>query len=149
MSEPIGTLTIEFDTGGNSRLVLRGPEIPVIAARPAIGVSRDAEGRYHFAVGADDHVYNWNDLPSEFRRLLGNSNTTPAGSRAPIRMPSCRQLRSASGSFMTYQDYELNRRLFHSEIAPIGAIWPALPPAVYEAMISYCRQCGQGIQPRR
>ena len=136
-SDLIGTITLEFE-GGTARLVVRGPEIPVVGARPAMGVSRDDRGRFHFVVGADDYVYNAEDLPGELRRLLGGSS----GSARPgtVRIPSCRQLRLSDGSYLTLQQYDFNRRMWHSQAGSIdGVIWPPLPPPIYTALIRSCR----------
>src|SRR4051812_24799733 len=42
-------LTFVFDSGdGRAKLTLQGPKDPVLGLAPAIGVSRDAKGNYHF-----------------------------------------------------------------------------------------------------
>jgi hypothetical protein len=138
MADPIGTLTLEINERGTLRLVLRGPEVPVVRLRPAIGVSRDEQGRYHLVVGANDYVYNIQQLPAEFQRMLRGRPATNAPSH--LEMPTCRQLRRANGTYLTYADYVTTCRLFHGNVGNIGTVWPEMPPAVYEMLIQSCRQ---------
>ena len=49
-----GTL-FQFDSGdGRAKLTLQGPKVPGIGVAPAIGVSRDAKGNYHFLIGGGE-----------------------------------------------------------------------------------------------
>ena len=130
-------LTFEFDSGdGRAKLTLQGPKVPGIDVAPAIGVGRDAKSDYHFLIGGGEFVYPPKDLPGELRRLLGDSGATK-GPPAPVRMPTKSQLQKVDGSFMTYEEYELTRKLWHSPVSNLGTVWPPLPPALYQALIDF------------
>jgi hypothetical protein len=38
---------------------------------------------------------------------------------------------------MTYDDYDRQRKLFHSPVSNLGTVWPLLPPALYQALIDF------------
>lgn len=130
-------LTFEFDSGdGRAKLTLQGPKVPGVDVAPAIGLSRDAKGDYHFLIGGGEFVYPPKDLPGELRRLLGDSSA-PKGPPTPVKMPTKHQLRKVDGSFMTSAEYELNRKLWYSPVGNLGTVWPPLPPALYQALIDF------------
>jgi hypothetical protein len=131
-------LTFKFDSGdGRAKLTLEGPKVPSIGVAPAIGISRDAKGDYHFLIGGGEYVYPPKQLPGELRRLLGDSGA-PKGPPTPVvPMPTKRQLQKTDGPFMTYEEYELNRKLFHSPVGNLGTIWSPMPRALYQALIDF------------
>jgi hypothetical protein len=114
-----------------------GPKVPGIGVAPTIGIGRDAKGNYHFLIGGGDFVYPPSQLPGELRRLLGGGTGTPKGPPTPVKMPSKNQLQKADGSFRTYEEYERDRKLWHSAGSNFGTIWPPLPPVLYEILIDY------------
>lgn len=131
-------LTFVFDSGdGRAKLTLEGPKVPVVGLAPAIGVERDARGNYHFLIGGNDFVYPPKDLPDELRKLLGDKKTATKGPPVPVRMPTKQQLTQSDGTFMSWDDYDRNRRLFHSPGMNFGSVWLALPPALYQALIDF------------
>lgn len=136
--QPYFQLTFVFDSGdGRAKLTLNGPKDPVLGISPAIGVSRDANGDYHFLIGANTFVYAPKDLPAELRKLLGDSSSPAKGPPVPVRMPTKSQLQQADGTFMSWDDYDRNRRMFYSPNSNVGTVWPALPPALYQALIDF------------
>jgi hypothetical protein len=136
--QPYLQLTFEFDSGdGRAKLTVNGPKDPVLGVSAAIGVSRDAHGKYHFLIGVNDFVYEPKDLPDELRKLLGDPHTPAKGPPVPVRMPSKSQLQRSDGTFMTWDDYDRNRRMFYSPGMNVGTIWPPLPPGLYQALINF------------
>lgn len=138
-------LIFKFDSGdGRAKLTLQGPKVPGIGVAPAIGLSRDANGNYHFLIGGGEFVYPPNQLPGELRRLLGGADA-PKGPPTPVSMPSKNQLQKADGSFMTYEEYERTRKWFHSPDLKNVTIWPPLPPALYQILIDFYSDSGKDI----
>ncbi len=137
----IGTLLFTFDEDGTISLVLRGPKVeivkkPKIELQPAIGVSRDKQGRLHFLVGNQDKVVDPVHVGEDLRKLI---DSPPTSSKAALKMPSCRDLKNGKGGFKTFEEFDLNRRLWHADL-PIGTRWPALTPELYEALVqSYAK----------
>ena len=153
MSSPgqtIGELMFEID-GRGARLVLRGPQVGPLSARPAVGVTRDQQGIYHFAVGVNEYVYAPAQLPSEIRRMLDTAGrSSPPGPVSPtsMGMPGPNELRLPNGIYMTFQQYENARvsRIITSAGDPRQSLWPVLPQPVYETMIRFYQ--GLGAQAR-
>lgn len=131
-------LTFVFDAGdGGARLTMNGPKDPILGLSPAIGVSRDAKGNYHFLIGVNDFVYPPKDLPVELRKLLGDPSSQVKGPPLPVRMPGKNQLLQSDGTYMSWSDYDRNRRMFYSPGMNVGTVWLALPPALYQALIDF------------
>lgn len=149
--ETLGELAFEFDERG-ARLVLRGPQIGPLGARPAIGVTRDLQGRYHLAVGVNEYVYSAAELPAEIRRMLegAGAGRSRGGALAPVRMPTPGELRLPNGSYMTFQQYDNARvsRIVSSAADSRIAMWPVLPRPVYETLVRFYSGLGERAFPR-
>ena len=129
---------LEFDSGdGRARLTLQGPKVPGLGVSPAIGVGRDAQGNYRFLIGGNTFVYPPEKLPGELLKMLGDPNSRVKGPPTPMRLPSKRQLQNSDGSWRSWDDYDRDRKLFHSPGSNLGDVWPALPPALYRALIDF------------
>jgi hypothetical protein len=144
----LGELVFELD-GRGARLVLRGPQLGPLSARPGIGVTRDQQGRFHLAVGVNEYIYAASELPAELRRLLegAGAGRPRGGALAPVRMPTADQLRLPDGAYMTFQQYENARvgRIIASAADPQTAIWPVLPQPVYEALRRFYSGLGERL----
>jgi hypothetical protein len=132
-------LTFTLGGGGKgAKLTLQGPKAPGIGLAPTIGIGLDKSGNYHFLIGAGDFAYPPKDVPNEIRRLLGGSGGGANGPPQAVAMPTADQLKRADGSFMDYDVYDQQRRMFHSGLpGDSGPIWIPLPRAVYKALIDF------------
>ena|SRR2546429_79516 len=140
--EVMFTLTIPLGEGIGTPanpVSVQGPAVAGTGIRPEIFISRYRNGRFRFRVGVvgdSDPI----EVPEGIRKWYDNLNRR-AASGGRFHMPSCSVLSS-----MTYQGYELNRRVWHTgSIALNGEIWLYLPPDVFRALVNRCRQqAGQG-----
>ena len=143
--ETIGELMFEID-GRGARLVLRGPQVGPLAARPAIGVTRDQQGLYHFAAGVNQYVYAPSQLPTEIRRMLEGARTSPPGpvGLSSMRVPTPNELRLPNGVYMNFQQFENARvsRIITSAGDPRVSMWPPLPKPVYEVLVKFYQNLG-------
>jgi hypothetical protein len=140
----IGNLTFKIDEDGTISLVLQGPNVqllekPALQVKPAIGLSRDKQGRYHFLVGSDDTIVDPVNVGEELRKLF---SSPPSSTKASLKLPSCRQLRNAKGGFRTFEEYDLDRRLFHDAVPINGVVWPVLTPQLYDALVTSYQRAG-------
>lgn len=142
-------LTLTLDAGDSrARLTLTGPKAPGIGATQTIGVGRDAAGDYHFLVGSgEDHVYKPKDVPAEILKMLGGGGGPPTNE---VMLPARDVLkRKSDGAFMTFEQYEANRRAFHSPGSPAVSgkvvLWPKLTPEMFSWLVDFYR--GKGRRP--
>lgn len=125
------TLTIPLGGDGSNPVTLQADL--GVSINPTVGISRDAHGRFHFHVGANDFVTD--DLSRDVREWYLNLNRRASSHRGMrVRMASCATLAS-----MTWPSYETTRRMWFSpDFSLNGDIWPYLPQNVFEAVQLRC-----------
>jgi hypothetical protein len=128
------TLTLQYDIGDSqAQLTLQGPKIGDTDLAPTIGLARDGKGKYSLLIGSGEYTFKAEELPKELVRLAGGGG----GSPLPFRMPRKDQLRRRDGSYKTFQDYERERKLWHSPLPGNTSVWPRLPAPLYDALIDF------------
>lgn len=134
------TLTIPLGGGSGTPanpISVQGPAVPGAGVRPAITISRYANGRFRFRVGVGGGDSDPIEVPDGIRKWYDDLNQrVVASGGGRFSMPSCRRLCT-----MTYDNYDLNRRLWYTgSIALNGEIWPYLPRDAYQEVVNRCRQ---------
>jgi hypothetical protein len=127
-------LTFEYDVGDRqAELKLEGPTLGDTDLAPTIGLSRDGKGKYSLLIGSGEYVFKAEELPKELLRLAGAGG----GAALPFRMPRKEQLRRRDGSYKTFDDYERERKMWHSPLPGNTNVWPRLPAPLYNALIDF------------
>jgi hypothetical protein len=124
-------IDLAIDERGRVDVTASGPGLPVVGS-PTIGIRRNHDGSFRLLVGAGGRTVPLAEVPEQLRKLVGAAGKVGGRPvRQTLRVPPCRELRSADATrFMTYDEYRLSRMLVADELP--------LPPAMYRARLESC-----------
>lgn len=127
---PTVQLNLQIDDRGKVEVTIAGPELPVVG-NPTLGIRRNPDSSYDVLVGGKGKTVAASQIPQLFKGMLGSSKPGTQPSQ-PFRVPTCAQLRAASGTgYMTFAEYRISQML-SPNLLP-------MTPALYEALVETCR----------